>query len=289
MKSQAEVGPVPKHVGMGDNNRVPGIANAFKVMLKVIGWQFRYQPGKKTRVDNDSFMRYWKTDTKAMDEPNTRRNGWSNVQILESDSIRPSLLYVKKQENYYRRTLFHLLKGITTIENEARSIYYLKTMGIKIPNVVFWGIRRERRKEQAVLVTEHLQGYLPLTELLEDWESNHLKTEDRRRIILALARELRKMHDAHIVHNSLYPKHIFVNPKKAEFSFIDLEKAKIRWTRMACSVRDLDSLNRHTFGVSRTDKLRFLMEYCNTSKRTPEVTRLWKILSQRYKEKIQDT
>jgi len=257
------------------------------LILRSISWQFRYQPAKRVDMDSDKFMQYWTLDSKGIDEPNRRRNGWSNVQVINPDNGKNPLLYVKKQENYYRRTMAHLLRGITTVENEARSLYYLSAIGIKIPRILFWGIRREGNKEQAVLVTEHLQGYQSLADLLEDWGSGHSNNiNGRRGIILALARELRKMHDAHIVHNSLYPKHIFVNTQTKEFSFIDLEKAKIRWTRMACSLRDLDSLNRHTFGISRTDRLRFLMAYCNTKRRTPEVSKLWKALSQRYKEKI---
>ena len=43
-------------------------------------------------------------------------------------------------------------------------------------------------------------------------------------------------------------------------------------------LRDLDSLNRHSYEWSRTDKLRFLMQYLDASTVNNELRTLWKAL-----------
>ena len=61
----------------------------------------------------------------------------------------------------------------------------------------------------------------------------------------------------------LYPKHIFLglNAERGAARLIDLEKTRRAWLARKDYVSDLATLSRKSKEPSRTDRLRFLLEY----------------------------
>jgi hypothetical protein len=53
-----------------------------------------------------------------------------------------------------------------------------------------------------------------------------------------------------------------------------------RLTRRQAMLRDLDSSNRHTFHLSRTDRLRFLLHYLGKESFDEAARRLWRELTE---------
>ena len=94
--------------------------------------------------------------------------------------------------------------------------------------------------------------------------------------MIASADLVARMHARSIVHNCLYPKHIFIKSMAdgVQASLIDLEKSRAHvfspWGRM----RDLDALNRRSDAPRRTQRLRFLLLYLGKQRVDAEV-RYW--------------
>jgi hypothetical protein len=94
---------------------------------------------------------------------------------------------------------------------------------------------------------------------------------------------LSRLHRQRLQHSSAYPKHIFLNSGAigVEARLIDLERVKWRPFRSLATRRDLDSLNRHSVGWSKSDKLRFVLRYLNLQRLSPRARRLWKVLARK--------
>jgi len=87
------------------------------------------------------------------------------------------------------------------------------------------------------------------------------------------------MHQHRFQHTCLYPKHLFVRKNSdgsLDARFIALEKTRRLPFRSLTVRRDLDSLQRHAKGWSRTDRLRFYLAYRNEKKLSPCSKRLLK-------------
>ena len=66
-----------------------------------------------------------------------------------------------------------------------------------------------------------------------------------------------------------------------ESRLIDLEKTKPRFFRNTGMNRDLDSFNRHAYGWSRTDRLRFLHYYLSAAGLEHKLAEMWSMLARR--------
>ena len=105
-------------------------------------------------------------------------------------------------------------------------------------------------------------------------------------LLPAAAALVRGLHQLRLVHNSLYPKHLFAAADGSRAALIDLEK--MRWSvwRDRAMWRDLDTLNRHSAGWSRTDRLRFLLAYLDRSAVDRRTRRVWLRLAGRHARKL---
>lgn len=233
----------------------------------------------------DSFDAHWELSGQLLDEPNRRRGGWSRVERVDgyprAADRRPITVCIKKQCNHKRHSLAHPL-GVLTYANEVAMMEVFRGLGIRVPEVAFFATRGER----GILATVFLEGHTALTDLLLHWREDPARTRPQRREVIAkLAATARRMHDARVMHYSLYPKHIFLRDEDLEPCLIDLELSKKCWLRRSCTLRDLDVLNRHTPTVSRTDKLRFLLLYAGQERVSCEVRRLWHAISNRSRKR----
>jgi len=236
----------------------------------------------------------WDLEAEAVETPNRRRGGWSEVirHTLPGPDGKSLELYVKRQSNYVHRSWQHPLRGTPTCARELKNLLRCRDRGVPAAMPVYYATRRQVGAACAMLVTEALSDHLSLALLLNQWyrPENATGRTTRRTVIPALAVAIRALHQAHLQHNALYPKHMLVRvvPDRGsgraptvQVRLIDLEKAKRRLFRRTCTLRDLDTLNRHTPQPSGTDRLRFLKAYLGGKADRATLRALWRALARR--------
>jgi hypothetical protein len=223
-----------------------------------------------------SFETLWNSELQTLDEANTNRGGISTVGRLRV--VRPDgdvTLIVKRQLNHNSRTLRHPVAGVPTFQKEFDNIFRYKRRGIPTLTPVYFARRKEGGNHRAILVNEYLAGYRPLDLVVSRGDTSRRRAR-KRAIIRAAARFTRRLHDRGMVHNCLYPKHIFVAETDAgiDLRIIDLEKSRPFLLRSGGIVKDLDTLYRRSYGWSRMDFLRFLLAYQGVQRPTLRTRRL---------------
>lgn len=232
-----------------------------------------------------NFEALWNLDADWFEEPNRCRGGWSGVCRIELK--RPDggvcAAFLKRQHNHTRSTLHHALKGEPTLQAEVRNIQRLAAQGIPTLELLCHGQQACANGRNALLLTKELTGYQPLSDLISPERIQQLGIARRRAIARAVADMVHKLHLSHLVHNCLYPKHVFVRlqDERIDVRLIDVEKARIRRSAWRRTLRDLDSLNRRAPNVSRTDRLSFLLAYLQQSKLDRQAKKLWRRLAGR--------
>ncbi len=216
----------------------------------------------------NAFEDFWDMEVPRADEPNTGRDGWSEVcryELNDSD-ININALYVKRQENFTTFSWQHLLEGQATFEREFENIMLCIRQNFPVVTPVYFATRDDAGKHQAILITESLDSM----DACDNTKAiNKLTVTQRRSLIRIIAHHVKSLHDIGYQHGCLYPKHIFYKIDKdsqPEVRFIDLEKlAKTAWYRGG-KYRDLDSLSRRSYNFSMRDKLYFLKSYTDGDK-----------------------
>ncbi len=238
-----------------------------------------------------SFEALWKLQADWFEPPNQRRGGWSGVcRIhLRTPSGGEESIFLKRQENHSRKTWRHLLSGEPTFRGEAHNLRLLNRNGVAAPQLVYYAEEQSPKGWRVILATRELRGYLPLDRLVQNWlqqgwAEHHAQ---RRKIIPQVAEVIRKLHQLRRAHNSLHAKHVFIQEQSGAACLIDLEKMRRRINRRKAMLRDLDTLNRRTAAISRTDRLRFLLAYLQREKVDVEVRALWHQLAVLEKRKNQ--
>lgn len=117
-------------------------------------------------------------------------------------------------------------------------------------------------------------------------QQNHTRRTLRHAIkgeLTLLAEVVSKLHLSRLVHNCLYPKHIFIRQQEGQIDAraIDVEKAKFRRSAQRRTLRDLDSLNRRAKGISQSDRLTFLLAYLQQTEFDAQGKKLWRKLAKR--------
>lgn len=209
----------------------------------------------------DRFDTLWELDAGWFEEPNKRRGGWSGVsRYLLPDG---SAVFLKRQQNHFYRTWRNFFMPAATFSREFKNILNFKKHGIPTLELIYFGQRKQAGNLQAILVTRELEGFLQLDNksLLMRLKNN---VEHRKGLLQKVAEILRHLHDSHMQHNCLYPKHVFVKilpDGMFDVRLIDLEKAKWRPLGKSAMLRDLGTLHRHTTGWSNTDRMRLFLTY----------------------------
>ena len=226
-----------------------------------------------------SFDALWTVKTNWFEEPNIRRGGWSGVvKIPLKMDGNPVFIFLKRQENHLSKTWQHPISGIPTFQKEYTNLRRFHRLKIPTQELIYYGSRVYDGNIQAALITKDLSGYFPLDKLLPDDKVGLVQSWQHRRLLLsAVAKVIHKMHQHHIQHNSLYPKHIFAKPLDTvwDVKLIDLEKAKRRVFKNTAILRDLDTLRRHTANWTNKEQVYFFKAYVNESKLSPKSKKLW--------------
>lgn len=234
----------------------------------------------------DSFAALWALELDAVDAPNTSRGGWSSVYRLElADANGVSHgYYLKRQDNHLTRSLRRPF-GEPTFAREFRAIKSYAAKGIPALEAVYFGQRALNGRRQALLLTEALDGYEPLSTWFEQWST--LGWDRRQALTLAAAELVRSLHRAGKVHQCLYPKHVFISlsGSAATARLIDLEKTRRAWFGRADYVADLGSFSRRSKVPQRTEKLRFILAYLQKRRLDDEAKALIKQIQKRIEAK----
>lgn len=238
----------------------------------------------------DSFDSLWNLQVPWFDELNRCRGGWSGVSRCElaTPTGETQAVFLKRQENHGTFSWCHPVRGIPTFLREFRLIKRYRAENIPSLEPVYFGMRPYGKGHRAILMTAELAGFAPLDAHMAAWYREGLPAiRHRRRILEAVAELTRKIHQCNIQHDCYYPKHIFIrtNGDAIEARVIDLEKSGWRPLSILCTLRDLDSLNRHSPDWSRSDRMRFLKSYLGIARMTPYAKWLWRRLAIRSRRK----
>ncbi|MBU2710036.1 lipopolysaccharide kinase InaA family protein [Zooshikella harenae] len=218
-----------------------------------------------TQNQLSSFEQIWETELPWFEPPNHRRNGWSGVsehQLLTSSGNHINI-FIKRQENHNTFSFHHPITGIPTFSREFNNLKRLYHIGIGAPQPLLYAERNHCGKKQAVLITKALDGYCSL----ESWYQRYPKATlpTREKLLSSLATCLRTFHNHHLVHNCLYPKHIFVtnaeNPDYFQVCLIDLEKTKRVFNVKKRCNHDLQRFIRHADIIPKPDIQCFMERY----------------------------
>jgi hypothetical protein len=244
-----------------------------------------------------TFEDFWQLKADWFEAPNERRGGWSGVARCElqlpQGGVAP--VFLKRQENHITRTWRHPFRGMATLVREFDNLNRFAQGQIPTLRPLYFAVRRVSGNLRAILVTEELTGFRSLESLVREWgKKGWPALPERGRILNAVARAVRLMHDHLARHNCLYAKHIFVkwipNEPSAptppvEVRIIDLEKSK--WTRSSWQAGrgDLDALYRHSGRWRRTDCWRFLKAYLGEHHPVP-AKEAWRIVARRSRRKL---
>jgi hypothetical protein len=239
----------------------------------------------------NSFDALWQLQAEWFEAPNQRRGGWSGVARYELPKTdgQARVIFLKRQENHKIFSWRHPIAGVPTFLREFQHIEHYRACGVPTLEPVYFAMRRTSAGHRAILATAELTGYASLEDRLRQWQEQGAPAVSvRRRLIGKIAALARTLHAHKIQHNCFYPKHLFVRISSdgdSDVRVIDLEKSRWRPLAMFCTLRDLDTLNRHARGVSRTDRLRFLKAYLQAEGTNPRLRKLWHQLAARMSKK----
>lgn len=170
---------------------------------------------------------------------------------------------------------------------EFRNYGVFERLGVSCARRVAWGERRDLlgRLRSAFIVTEAVLESVTLPEFLDRHAARSgsgLAWDRRLSVIRQLARMTRRIHAAGFFHNDLFGRNVLVRLLGAggepEVYWIDCPRGA-RDTRprhqRRLRVKDLAALDlTGAEAATRTERLRFMLEYCGEPRLTPSVKRL---------------
>jgi tRNA A-37 threonylcarbamoyl transferase component Bud32 len=207
---------------------------------------------KLRAVGLDSFEALWTSDASWVEEPNFRRQGWSGVCRIELNNAAAPLIgmYLKRQENHGYRSLANPFRYQPTAYREYKRLMAMQAGGITVPDILYYGERRQGKKLQAILMTREIPPSIPLDDYLGLTPERDPAEVDR--VIQDTATLIAKLHRHHFQHCALYGKHILISGIETAAAagsrlvpyLIDVEKSRWRLSRLAIAVRDLNQFQR---------------------------------------------
>lgn len=207
-----------------------------------------------------NFEQIWGYQGDWFESPNRERGGWSGVNFIElvNDANEKLGFYLKRQEGHLRRSWRNPVTGEPTFLREFEIMQHLKKYAVATPMLVFFAYKQK----QAILLTEALKDYVSFEQWLKNNQGVRTKVS-MKKLITALAQEVRKMHQAGVQHRSLYTKHMFIHESNGSFkiALIDFEKSRITSFISLLKFSDLITLNYRTQNLSRTYRLHFFKQY----------------------------
>ena len=211
------------------------------------------------------------------EEPNRRRGGWSGVSRIElnpgASGEEARAVFLKIQQNHFYvapNTCF--LKRLT-FEREFAAMQAIRPYCNAIPQIAMFAKWQENGNQGSILVTEALDGWIPLRPwLLGELDQPAPDKETRHRAFDAIAKTARSINQAGWIHMCFSAKHIFVKEQSdSTFSVrvVDLEKTRRRIGLARRTIKDCSHFMRHTLAITDENKTHFLKSYFQTEHFTP--------------------
>lgn len=183
---------------------------------------------------------------------------------------RELVLYLKRNLKPYRKDGLHSLMRNGRVWSMSRQEWensrLLEQAGLRVPNLVAYGEECGLLWEKySFLITEAAGGRQTLEQFIEECREPRL----RRRVMDALAVEIRRMHNAGLASPDLFTRHLFVDTSRESPVFCLIDMARLdRDKRLSATrrARDLAALNvtAPIRFVSARERLRFLKRYAGT-------------------------
>ncbi len=151
--------------------------------------------------------------------------------------------------------------------NSARKgAHYLQGHGIAAPDT----LALIEDKEKSYLVMQFIDGAVSLKHLMKKYHAGsqgRIELHEKRIMISNLGSWLRRVHSLGIYHNDWSLKNILAvpSPDAWTFYFVDTESV-VPYKRLTYrrQVKNLGQLNDAPFGITHTDRVRFLKAYAET-------------------------
>jgi serine/threonine protein kinase len=203
-------------------------------------------------------------------------------RTMQIDLLEAGQLFLKV---FYRQSAVASFKDFFRYSRAVRALLItdrLATAGFAVPTALAAGEERRRGVlHRSFLVTLPVNGRaLPvlLRDQLEKSTTATLSLREKRRMLAALAEEIRKLHDLGFVHGDLVPGNIFIGScreQPVQFVFMDNDRTRRypAWLAVPLWKRNLVQLNRFPLaGISLQDRMRFFHAYVRRDKlRTRDV------------------
>jgi tRNA A-37 threonylcarbamoyl transferase component Bud32 len=157
---------------------------------------------------------------------------------------------------------------------EARNLTFFKTIGIPVPEVIGWGLRRNSwgRPVEEFIITRAIDGAQPLDLFIKHACPDRSRPEFARRrdeIIDKISLWAKSLHDHKFFHNDLYWRNIIgcLAGEKTRIYFIDCPAGGfhlLAGQRRHKRVKDLACLDRLArVYCTREERIRFIARYLN--------------------------
>lgn len=161
-------------------------------------------------------------------------------------------------------------KAVLGAENEYRACLHLARHDVRAPRVAAFAAERGNpaRRRSFVLCGE-LAGFDSLEKLTDAWAAEPPSPLAKRRLVLAVARLVRRLHEIGLAHRDLYICHLLIDREKwaageAELAVLDLHRALVQapispfWRRRDLAALLFSTLHLH---LPRFSQLRFVRIY----------------------------
>jgi hypothetical protein len=214
-----------------------------------------------------SFADVWNVQADWFETPNKRRSGWSGVSRIELQMPNNTALpvFLKRQQNHNTFSVRHPF-GQPTFKREYYNIINMKTLGLPVAPLVYYGEQRIDGQSCAALITVALDDF----QSVDKWWESHTQPEARQAALFAIAHWVAQLSKQRWEYGCLYDKHIFIRntPTNDQFNqndirFIDLEKMRRRLTVTGAAKANIEQLLRHSKCCSPAEQ-QYLVTQFNT-------------------------
>ncbi len=237
--------------------------------------------------------------------PGDRLAAWSRTSDTVFARLPGSMCSIFIKRYHYPRwpqRLRGMLRGTffcsSRARNEFRALSLMRTLGIQGVRPIAFGERRVAHFVQSCfLITEAVPNAIPLSTFIKTYSHRRggwRLIKARRDILTSLARQVRHMHDAGFVHRDLFWRNVLIRllpDAQFEFYFLDASvgrRIRLPQRRQDSIVRDIAAMGALSPDFcSRADQMRFLLEYLQTDRLTPE-DRRWLREVQNHSARLRD-
>ena len=118
-------------------------------------------------------------------------------------------------------------------ENEFRACRHLEQCGLNAPRVAaFAAAGGNPAARRSLILCDELAGFVSLEDVVDGWDDSPPEPASRRRLVMAVARFVRRLHEAGVVHRDLYLCHLLLRADawaagEVELAVLDLHRARI--------------------------------------------------------------